>query len=148
MPSCVLCVGGWEPPMVSGKAESERGQGPVCGIPGLACPGAGWRGGLGSAALVGGQGESGCLSMGSVAEGRGLLESCPCHILGWAALLPGPRRLGGRSGAGAMGTAIRQVQCWGAWRGFHGEMYHGEMGQQGCSSNQEPRKHERWGWLP
>lgn len=73
MPSCVLCVGGWEPPMVSGKAESERGQGPVCGIPGLACPGAGWRGGLGSAALVGGQGESGCLSMGSVAEGRGLL---------------------------------------------------------------------------
>lgn len=87
-----------------------------------------------------------CLRPG--AEGRGLLESCPCHILGWAALLPGPRRLGGRSGAGAMGTAIQQVQCWGAWRGFHGEMYHGEMGQQGCSSNQEPRKHERWGWLP
>ena len=65
-----------------------------------------------------------CLRPG--AEGRDLLESCPCHVLGWVTLLcllPGPRRLGGSSGAGALGTPIQQVQRWGVWRGFYGGMY-------------------------
>lgn len=71
--------------MVSGEAGSEGGLG-AGGLSAVsrasAGPGAGWQAGLGRAALVGSQGESGCLSTSSVAEGRGSWapESPACSL--------------------------------------------------------------------
>ena len=64
--------------MWTGTPRGVRGSEGSLGARGLSAvsrvsagPGAGWRAGLGCATLVGSQGESGCLSAGSVAEGRG-----------------------------------------------------------------------------
>ena len=61
-------------PVVSGEAGSEGslGAGGLSAVSRVSAgPGTGWRAGLGRPALMGSQGESGCLSVGSVAEGRG-----------------------------------------------------------------------------
>lgn len=95
--------------------------------------------------------------LGSSASGQGVRAEAFrsfafCHILCWglcsAARSPGLGRwLRCSSGAGALGTPIQQVQCWGVWMGVFTEGWVW-LGQQGCSSNREPGKGGRWGRRP
>lgn len=53
------------------------------------------------------------------AEGRGCLSpALATSWAGWLCSAARPQEAGGRSGAGALGTPIQQVQRWGVWRGF------------------------------